>query len=179
MNSARNQCRLEPSGTTDGNCVILNDQKLTKMNKPFLLLVLLISACSAPKKEQEETKEEVTQVKEQELQAKYLLAISEIDNRVNVLVNDSLIFDSGTIHNSPEVNFKIDLTPYVITGDEEVKLKLLNGLEPYEPQADAQWEVRYDLIVDGEIVDFVHEYDDDGRIGEVFETTYIINEWME
>lgn len=109
----------------------------------------------------------------------YILSISEVDNSVNVYVEDSLIFASGTIHSSPEVDFKIDLSPFVKDGSEKLKIELYNGVEPYEPQVDPLWELRYDLIVNGEIVDFVHEFGDDNGIGKVYENTYILGEWAE
>lgn len=109
--------------------------------------------------------------------AKYLLSISEVDNSVNVYVEDSLIFASGTIHSSPEVDFSIDFTDFIKDGSETLKIELFNGVEPFEPQVDPLWEIRYDLLINGEIVDFVHEFGDDNTIGKAFEIQYVIDEW--
>ncbi|WP_144017317.1 hypothetical protein [Ekhidna lutea] len=143
--------------------------------KQFILAIIVVIAGCTTTSSKDQNQEEKSTPK---VQSKgYVLAISEIDNSVSVYMEDSLIFTSGTIHSSPEVDYKIDLTPFVKDGTEELKIELYNGVEPYEPQADPYWEVRYDLIIDGEIVDFVHEFGDDNGIGLVYENTYIIEEW--
>lgn len=108
---------------------------------------------------------------------KYLLSISEVDNSVKVYVEDSLIFSSGTIHGSPEVDYQIDFSEFISDESETLKIELYNGVEPFEPQVDPLWEIRFDLVINGEIVDFVHEFGDDNGIGKVYEINYVISEW--
>ena len=76
-------------------------------------------------------------------------------------MKDSLIYTSGIIHKSPEVDFQVDFSQYITDESETLKIVLFNGLEPYDEQIDAQWKISYDLILNDEIVDFVHEYDND------------------
>ncbi|WP_420317638.1 hypothetical protein [Ekhidna sp.] len=148
------------------------------MKHLYLVLAIVIFSCGAPSNEKKEVAEE-SEVKETENNSSpgYMIAITEVDNSVSVFVEDSLIFTSGTIHSSPKVDFKVDLTQFVVNGNETVRVELYNGIEPYNPQHDPKWEVRYDLIIDGEIVDFVHEFGDDNAIGKVWETEYNLAEW--
>lgn len=145
---------------------------------PICALLALLS-CGSPSKENDKKQAEETTEEAPTQTTGYFLAISKVDNAVKVFVNDSLIFDSGTIHESPEVDFELNLTPLIVDGSETVKIELWNGVEPYHEQADPLWELRYDLIKDGEIIDFIHEFGDDNAIGLVYENSYIINEWEE
>ncbi|MEP0984695.1 hypothetical protein [Ekhidna sp.] len=148
------------------------------MKKILILLLVIGVGCSTPSKEKKEESKEVVSEKEEKISSEgYFIAITEVDNSVSVFVEDSLIFTSGTIHSSPEVDYQIDLTEFVKRGDEKIRVELYNGVEPYNPQNDPKWEVRYDLIIDGEIVDFVHEFGEDGAIGKVYENVYKLDEW--
>ncbi|MEQ9402704.1 MAG: hypothetical protein RIM99_03885 [Cyclobacteriaceae bacterium] len=147
------------------------------MKKLFVVLMFVIVGCGGPAKKEAASDNKSTQ-DENEPSSGYILAISKIDNNVNVYVEDSLIFTSGTIHNSPEVDFQIDLSQFIKDGSETLRIELLNGVEPYDQQIDPYWEIMYDLIIDGEIVDFIHEYDDDNAIGKVYENSYLIKEWI-
>ncbi|WP_425392916.1 hypothetical protein [Ekhidna sp.] len=147
-------------------------------NAIILIILSIIASCGSPSKDQkDQSKSDEKAEAEKQSSEGYLIAISEIDNSVSVFVEDSLIFTSGTIHSSPKVDFQIDLTQFIENGNEKVRVELYNGVEPYNPQHDPKWEVRYDLIIDGEIVDFVHEFGDDNAIGKVWETTYDLSEW--
>ncbi|MEP1035444.1 hypothetical protein [Ekhidna sp.] len=153
------------------------------MKNLFILFTLVIFSCGGPTKKEElkdqkkeaEAKKEAK--KERVSSSDYLLAINKIDNNVFVYVDDSLIYTSGTIHKSPEVDFQVDFSQFITDGSETLKVVLFNGLEPYNEQVDARWEISYDLILNGEIVDFVHEYDDDNTIGHAYEMSYVINDW--
>lgn len=142
------------------------------------LLIGILFGCGTPssqKKNDAPAKE-----KTEEISANgFVLAITEVDNSVRVFIDDSLVFSSGTIHSSPEVDFKIELNPFIKDGTEELKVEVYNGVEPYEPQHDPLWEIRYDLIYNGEIVDFIHEFGDDNKIGLVYENVYILEEWKD
>lgn len=146
------------------------------MKNLLLGLFVFMIGCTPPSQK----RDELLGGKEKKVADKgYILAISEVDNAVKVFMNDSLIFSSGTIHSSPEVDYQIDLTPMIKDGSEVLRVELWNGVEPYEPQIDPIWEIRYDLVINGEIVDFIHEYDDDNTIGKAYENSYVISEWVE
>ena len=153
------------------------------MKKLLILITVFAIGCSGPAKKEEikdqkKEAEAAQEAKEEEVATSdYLLAINKIDNNVFVYVNDSLIYTSGTIHKSPEVDFQVDFSQFITDGSETLKVVLFNGVEPYNDQVDARWEISYDLILNGEIVDFVHEYDDDNTIGHAFEMSYVISEW--
>lgn len=145
-------------------------------------LILVVSSCGTPsgEKSAEATKfDSVEEAVVDNSSADYLLSFTQIDNSVNVYMDDSLIFTSGTIHSSPEIDFEIDFTQFVTDGSETLRIELYNGVEPYDQQVDPLWGVRYDLIIKGKIVDFVHEFGDDNAIGKVYESSYVINEWIE
>lgn len=153
------------------------------MRNLFILFTLVIFSCGGPAqkeqlKDQKKEAEAKQEAKEESVSSSdYLLAINKIDNNVFVYVDDSLIYTSGTIHKSPEVDYQVDFSQYITDGSETLKVVLFNGLEPYNEQVDARWEISYDLILNGEIVDFVHEYDDDNTIGQAYEMSYVINDW--
>lgn len=153
------------------------------MRNLFILFTLVIFSCGGPGqkeqlKDQKKEAEAKQEAKEESVSSSdYLLAINKIDNNVFVYVDDSLIYTSGTIHKSPEVDYQVDFSQYITDGSETLKVVLFNGLEPYNEQVDARWEISYDLILNGEIVDFVHEYDDDNTIGQAYEMSYVINDW--
>lgn len=149
--------------------------------KYFALLTLaFVVSCNPPslKGNKKSSLPEATGDKVDGSGASYIVALSKIDNNVNIYIEDSLIFKSGTIHDSPEVDFQVDFSDYIKDGTETLKIELWNGVEPYNEQIDPLWEVMYDLVIDGEIVDFVHEYGDDNALGVVYENSYIINEWQ-
>ena len=141
------------------------------------LIIIFIAGCNPPPIGDNAKSDAKSESKDQTSNQKYLLSISEVDNSVKVYVEDSLIFSSGTIHSSPEVDFQIDFAQYITDESETLKIELYNGVEPFEPQVDPLWEIRFDLVINGEIVDFVHEFGDDNGIGKVYEISYLINEW--
>jgi len=111
------------------------------------------------------------------IESEHMFVFTKIDNKVDVFINDSLIFSSGLILNSPELEVRVDLTPFIEDGSERLKLQLYNGQEPYTDQLDPSWELRYDLILNGQIADFDHLTEKNNALGMVYQTTYIINEW--
>ena len=83
------------------------------------------------------------------------IAFYNIDNEARVLVNDSLIFDSGIINNNPVLDLEVGLLESLRKGKNLVKVELRNrDCDSCEP---TPWGIRYELIEDGEVVDFVHQ----------------------
>ena len=107
----------------------------------------------------------------------HMLIFNKIDNKVNVSINDSLIFTSGLISDNPELDIRVDLTPFIKDGSETLRIDLYNGQAPYVDQLDPYWEVRYDLILNQEIADFDHAFEKNNAVGLVYTNEYQINEW--
>lgn len=133
---------------------------------------LLLAVACGVKKQPEQVS--VAQDKTEAPASGHYIALYAIDNRVKIMVDDSVCFDSKTVHDSPEVNASINLTPLITHQSKNITIELYNGEEPYNDQIDPLWEVRYEYIVDGEVLDFVHDHSNDNALGIVFSKTYSI-----
>lgn len=104
----------------------------------------------------------------------YTFIFDKIDNKVEILVNDSIVYTSGTIDNNPNLgkDFQIYLGNYLTEDEDRVVLRVYNGHEPYENEEDQHWEIKYVLNQGSEEYDYVWEYADDNTIGLVFEEEY-------
>ena len=143
--------------------------------KVLIPIFLLICSCNTTLK-----KKERPELGEKELNSsEYLLNFKRIDNLAKVYIQDSLIYSSPIVHGNPEIDYMIDFSEFIVDGSETLKIQLFNGKAPFDYQEDPHWEIRYYLIIKGEIVDFTHEIGDDNALGKVFEYTYTINEWSE
>ncbi len=108
----------------------------------------------------------------------YSLEFSKVDNRVNVFVGDSLIFDSETIDNSPGLKFNVNLSAYMEESNKIVKVVLYNGHPPYTiHQVDPIWELRFELFRGKEELDFFYEYGDNNALGKVVELEIDLNNY--
>ena len=140
-----------------------------KQLSQYMVVVLCMIACSAPKKDQKENDTEppsTTKISEESSSPssgdKYEMAINFIDNRAIVYLNDSTIYDSETVTGIVDVT--IDLTPYVSAGMTDLKVELYNGQPPYNT-ASPSWKIVYDIFINGELVEFVSEGERDGKVG--------------
>ncbi|MAE87334.1 MAG: hypothetical protein CMB80_31665 [Flammeovirgaceae bacterium] len=107
----------------------------------------------------------------------YVFVFNKIDNKVEILVNDSLIFDSGTVNHNPELEglYTCNITKYLTSERDVVVVRLYNGFEPYpEEQKDKHWEIEYSLNKDGVEVEQMWNEGDDFKIGLVFEEIYYL-----
>jgi len=141
-----------------------------------VILILLFIGCTSVNSEKKtvlETTSETGDIPESE----HMVVFTKIDNTVKLFVNDSLIFSSGLIPNSPELDLRVDLTPFIKDGSEKIRIELYNGHEPYTDQLDPSWELRYDLILNGEIADFDHLIENNNALGMVYQNEYLVNEW--
>jgi hypothetical protein len=102
------------------------------------------------------------------------ISFYNIDNEAKVLVNDSIIFDSGIIDDNPQLNLNVELEPLLKEGKNFVRVELRNSDCAECPTT--PWGIRYELIQDYEIVDYVEESSFDVRDtgGVKFEKTYEI-----
>ncbi|MFZ9046789.1 MAG: hypothetical protein ACO2ZZ_13095 [Cyclobacteriaceae bacterium] len=98
----------------------------------------------------------------------------KIDNEVKILLDDEAHYNSGQISGNPEMELKIDLVD--LNEIQTITIKLLNGSGQFD-QEDKHWEIRYELFLDDQPVDYIWEYADDSRTGIVFEKKYKLSEW--
>lgn len=108
----------------------------------------------------------------------YTLEFEKIDNRVEVYIGDSLIYNSGIVRQNPDMLIKINIESTRLK-DENRKLtvKLINGLDGARNGDDIHWEIKYFLLKGDEVLDFIWDDADDGRVGVVFEETYNLSNW--
>lgn len=106
----------------------------------------------------------------------YYIQFERIDNRADILVNDSLVYSSGTIDFNPELNelHSIYLGNFLTSELDKVVVRIYNGHEPYLDEDDKHWEIKYVLLENEDLVDYVWEYEDDGTIGVVFEMIHYL-----
>lgn len=144
----------------------------TFKNLFFLISTILICSCSSERTSSEEATS--SSIKKS---SKDFLLLTKIDNKVMVYVNDSVIFTSPKIESSPDLSFNVDLSSFISSPSDEIKLELYNGNEPYIDQEDPLWEVRYELTINNEIVDYRNESGKNNKIGLVFQKIYKVSEW--
>lgn len=106
----------------------------------------------------------------------YTIVFDRIDNKVEVMVNDSLVFSSGIIDNNPDLksDYKVYLGNYLTESKDEVIIRLYNGFEPYQDQDDKHWEIQYVILKGEEEYEYMWDYEDDYRLGIVFEEKYYL-----
>ena len=104
----------------------------------------------------------------------HVIIFYRIDNSVEILVNDSIVYESGIIHNNPSLGdtYKIPLGIYLTDAQDEVIIRVNNGVPPNEEQNDTHWEIKYSIFNGDERIDYFWDYSDDNEIGLVFEERY-------
>ncbi len=105
----------------------------------------------------------------------YHIEFEKIDNRVEVYMGDSLIYDSGIIRKNPKnMQIWVDIDDSLLEYSNELTIKLFNAMEGVPDGADIHWEVKYSIF-EGEEVIYWEWYDsNDGKSGIVLEETYIL-----
>ncbi|WP_424962270.1 hypothetical protein [Ekhidna sp.] len=132
--------------------------------------------CTSPNSESKQESNEETQSAPAEASNQpdqYKVVLRQIDNRAIVHVDDSVIYDSKTV--AGDFNIEVDITKYVEEGAIELRVDLYNGKEPYN-QLDTHWDIVYDIMRNDELVEFVRESGDDGRVGKVYSETFYLDE---
>lgn len=108
-------------------------------------------------------------------QPDYILEFSKVDNRINVYINDKLYYEGKEIDGNPELGLEVSLNAGLQKGNNTIKVDVFNGssLTPYIE--DKHWEIRYELMVDGESFEFVHEWGNDGVKGLAHSSEFYID----
>lgn len=106
----------------------------------------------------------------------YYIQFEKIDNRADILVNDSLVYTSGTVDFNPDLGEQhlIYLNNFLSEEEDKVVIRVYNGHEPYSEEKDTHWEVRYLILENEKMIEYVWEDGDDGRIGLVHEMTHYL-----
>lgn len=141
-----------------------------------LIFILIIAGCSSSNKVTNDEANDQTvraAVKDANQPDQYKVVLRQIDNRAIVHVDDSVIYDSKTV--AGDFNIEVDITKLVEEGAIELRVDLYNGKEPYN-QLDTHWDIVYDIMRNDELVEFVRESGDDGRVGKVYSETFYLDE---
>ncbi len=86
----------------------------------------------------------------------FSLRFFRIDNQAQVVINNSVVWDSGVIHQNPALNKVVSLDKWIpASGKVNVIVRLHNASG--SPQSHNPWEIHYQLEKDGEAFGFVHE----------------------
>ena len=106
----------------------------------------------------------------------YLL-FEKIDNVALILIDGKEVYRTEQVKGNPDMNLKISLEDFITDKTKEIVVQLENG-HSYNPNIkDKHWEIRYELFLDSEPVDYIWEYADDSKTGIVFEKIYKLSEW--
>jgi hypothetical protein len=144
----------------------------------FIPLIFCLSCASKTEKAESSESAQVEAKEEPAVETSdFYLKFTKVDNIAHVYIDDSLIYKSEyTLGGANEVAYEVDISSY-IDNSKKLKVVLYNGVEPYDEQVDTYWEIMYDLILDGEVVDFIHEQEQENTVGIAFESEYVIDEW--
>lgn len=106
----------------------------------------------------------------------YTLKFSRVDNLIEVIVNDSLVYSSGIIDNNPALDggVAVFLNKYLTPKEDKVIIRLYNGHPPYTEQDDMHWELECQLFKGDEEIEYIWEMADDNQIGLVFEEIFYL-----
>ncbi|MEP4532917.1 MAG: hypothetical protein ABJ004_07520 [Cyclobacteriaceae bacterium] len=105
---------------------------------------------------------------------KYTILFSRIDNQAKVYIQDSLIFASKIYDGNPELNLRLDLSPYLKKGSNQVRVELINGSGAGLMEKDDHWEIYYEIFENADPIDFLTQQSNNGKIGPVFTMTHEI-----
>ena len=102
------------------------------------------------------------------------IAFYNIDNEAKVMVNDSLIFNSGMINNNPSLVLDIGLEEYLKSGNNIVRVEIYN--DDCSTCHHNPWEVRYEFIENYQVIDYVNDgsFEESTSGGLKFEKVYEI-----
>lgn len=106
----------------------------------------------------------------------YIISFYQIDNKVEIIINDSIIYSSGEVDRNPDFEglLTVNISKHLTRPKNEVIVRLYNGFEPYpEDEKDKHWEIEYSILKNEQEIDFMWNEGDDFRNGLVFEERYL------
>ena len=106
---------------------------------------------------------------------RYEIRFTRIDNQVVVSQlgqQKEVVFDSGVIHHAPNLDIRVNITPFVQPNSRHFLVEGFNAPWAYGNP----WELRYDLLCNGQVIESVHEYNHDPHCpeGKVFEREHVL-----
>ena len=102
----------------------------------------------------------------------YYFLFEKVDNSVEIYFGDSLVYNTGVIESNPDTDLSFRFTRSDLR-NRRITLKLINGTDPNDPyQEDEHWEIRYELFMNDEPIDYQWESGDDYQVGTVFTIEY-------
>jgi len=104
--------------------------------------------------------------------SEYSIEFSRVDNRATVHINDSLVYNTGTIDGNPELSLKVNLTDFMKTGVNYIRVDVYNGSGADFDSFDENWEVYYEIFKNQDPIDFFTEKSSNGTAGLVSSMTY-------
>ncbi|MEO9870109.1 hypothetical protein [Ekhidna sp.] len=143
------------------------------------ILLLFVNACSSrgdnkikniPLEKSNEPKQSTKKTEGDQ----YTLVFSLVDNRSVVYINDSIIFDTGIIVGGTYEK-EIILTEFVEAGKTELKVELYNVNPPSETKRPG-WMIVYDILINDELIEFVRDKKNEGKVGLVYSETYDLSD---
>lgn len=105
----------------------------------------------------------------------YHIEFEKIDNRVEVYMGDSLIYDSGIIRKNPKLAIWVDIDDSLLDYSKELTIKLINGMEGVRDGDDIHWEVEYYVFQGEEVLYWEWLDSDDGKAGVVLVNKYTLD----
>ncbi|MEQ8474391.1 MAG: hypothetical protein RIC35_24555 [Marinoscillum sp.] len=120
----------------------------------ILFLIFMVSGCN-PKSDGEDFEpKESSKIDKSEL---CYFKFYEIDNQVKIYIDGEEVHDTGPIEWNQPSERTITLSDELSEGHHEIKLEVYNGIGLDTDILDEQWEVQYELFVNGVPVDFINE----------------------
>lgn len=111
-------------------------------------------------------------------ESNYSITFLKIDNKAELIINDSIIYSSGVIDDNPDLNelySKIYFGNYLTPARDEVIIRLYNAKKPYKvDQNDKHWEIEYVIYKDEKEFEYMWDSEDDYAQGLVFEEKYYL-----
>ncbi|MEQ8882298.1 MAG: hypothetical protein RLO17_04395 [Cyclobacteriaceae bacterium] len=105
----------------------------------------------------------------------YYVLFRKIDNRVNIYMEDSLIYQSKLIDGNPEdLNLKVDISEHLRQGPNKLRVELINGSGEGFFEKDSYWEIFYEIFKNEDPIDYMSEKSSNGTTGLVFSFTHEI-----
>lgn len=104
----------------------------------------------------------------------YRIVFEKIDNRVEVFIGDSLIYNSGIVRQNPKMELWVNIDDSLLEYSNQLTIKLINGAEGTPDGVDIHWEIKFYIYKGDELIEWDWNDADDGKAGVVFEETYTL-----
>jgi hypothetical protein len=83
---------------------------------------------------------------------KFHINLYQADNQVLVYVNDSLIYDTGTIDRNPTLDIQIELNDFLTKQENVMVIQLMNSPCPGDCEGNF-WEIDYEIYLENDLIE--------------------------